>query len=1213
MNYTESQREVIESRNCDILVSAGAGSGKTSVLTERILQRLLDKDNPIDVDRLLVLTFTRAAASQMRTRLSEKISEHLSKNITDERMQRQQDLLYNAQITTIDSFCLYLLRNHFHEVGIDPGFRIADPGEEKLLKQEVLEEVLEKAFEEGEEDFLYLADCLNPAVKEKELEETILSLAGYAASHPWPEKWLSAQIGEDVSALWEELTGELFALTGRKLSVWHDRIGLLLTQVNQPGAPAVYEKTFTEDKEILERLLSALERGEGESSEEVFDRMQSMLSALTFPRIATVRKNDESVAQQIAEQMKKVREVYKKQIGELRGLYGSGAKGALEETIRSKRLTDALCRITMEFSRKLLACKTEKNVLGFSDIEHYALDILYDEKEQLTGTAKFYRDYFEEIMVDEYQDSNEVQEYLLAALAKDEKGTRNRFMVGDKKQSIYRFRMARPEIFTGKFEFFRLRDEEKRLILLPDNFRSRSGVIDSVNRIFAGIMTKEVGGINYDEGEALVCGGDFPEGERDAYETELLVCDYPATGRQKRAAEISCIAGKIRELKASLKVSDEKEKGKLRPLRNSDICILFRSMDDMTADLKDVLMMQGIPVHVASRKGYYDEPEVRELTDLLRCLENPYHDLSFAASVRSVFFGLSDEDLALIRGQVKDVALYESFRQRAGEDSETGRRALQVLEGLEELRKLARDLPLHKLLTEVLLRFRYREYLLALPGGEQRVANVDMLLKKAADFEKTGFGGIYDFVRYVDKLDEYSVEEGEAGTLSESADVVRFMTIHGSKGLEFPVVFVACCDKGYNDKDLKRTVLMDLKRGLAADCIDLGKRTRTQPLRKAMMVDALRRDMLGEELRLLYVASTRAREKLIFTATEAFADTSADRYSYLARIRSGADTCADPETIAGGRSYLDFLMMARSLDDKCFRYTVVTPDELDLSVLLRERKESHKHERIERLMSWQEEREALEKDNTEAGEQYQRIRDLFAYVYPHENLKRLYAKTSVSELKHAAMEEEGIDVVFETEDKTKPCIPAFAGQQQGPGGALRGTAYHRVLELLDIAGYRKLLLKEKGNELAHANLLKEMDRMADEDKMPREYCGLIDPSRLIAFLASDAAGRMAEAAEKGRLKKEQPFVIMIPANCLHSEIPEEEKIMIQGVIDVYWEEDDGLVILDYKTDRISDPAELKERYLTQLEHYSRALEQITQKKVKERILYSLSLSSQISV
>ncbi len=1246
MNYTTEQQRVIDVRNKDILVSAGAGSGKTAVLVERIMGMLSDPERSVDVDRILVLTFTRAAAAQMKQRLLEKIQEYLKDHPNDSKMQMQETLLHNAQITTIDSFCLYLVKNHFHRVGIDPAFRLMESGEETLLSADVLREVLEEFFEKGEPDFLNLVDALNPEVKESKLESSIMDLHEYAQSYPWPDKWMETEQSREIEAVAFETQKQLCKQVQDELDSAVLMTDLLAKASLKPGYPAVYEGLFTQEGQMLSAARNKVASAEnGKDAEEIFKAVADGLALMSFGRMPSIKKDDNSVEEAKKKQLGKLRGEYKDSLTDAAKIYGRSYEQVLADETRAKALTDALIRVTRAFGQRLLEKKKEQAKFSFSDIEHFALDILYDNGKP-SETALSYRDLFEEIMVDEYQDSNQVQEDLLAALARPDEGQHNRFMVGDKKQSIYRFRMARPEIFMEKYHAYGRPGADHERILLQKNFRSRVEVIESVNAIFRRIMRSQIGGIDYDVNEQLVPGAAYQKGTHGQHKTELMLCVSDEKGLKKRRAESAMIADRIRDMidqKILVKrrqvaageckeaqqseeayVYDEEASAvggapvmKLDPefrivtgeIEYRDIVILVRSHKEFSPLLVQALAERGIPAHAQSTTGYYDTPEVAALLDLLCAIDNPYSDIPLAGALKSVFFSFTDEDLALIRRQDKNISFYECLQKRAaGEDADERLAALakSAMEQLQKLRELASHMTVSGLLSHIFLQFHYREYLLSKPFGKQRVMNADLLITKAEEFEKTSYHSLFWFIRYVEKLRKQEVKEGEAGILSEQANVVRIMTIHGSKGLEFPVVFMAGCDKGFNLSDSKGTILMDMERGIASDSIDTVTRIKRTSLRKLVMVDQIKRDMLGEELRLLYVAATRAKEKLIFTATMSSGSNHDEAFGYL-QSAAALPGALPADVLAKGGNYLDYLLMARACEPDLFEESVVAPKNLDQVRMEMVEKQMRKMEQVAKLLDPEYVAGELKK-HTAAEKESQKLTERFSHVYAHDNLRNLYAKTSVSELKHAAMEEAGIHVEFETAKTGEPYVPLFAKKTAESGGTDRGSAFHRVLELLDYGKYAGLMDGDIETEIK-----KDMAEMVAAERITQEYADLVSVEKIADFMRSQAAARMRSAALLGKLDKEQPFVITIPANRLHAEIPEQERVMIQGVIDVFWEEDDGLVILDYKTDRVTKPEELTDRYTAQLNYYQEALEQITGRKVKEKILYSFALMQEIPV
>ncbi len=1201
MKFTEQQEKVITTRNKNILVSAAAGSGKTSVLVERILSMITDKDHPVDIDRFLIVTFTNAAASEMRGRIHARILKGLEENPADENLQRQSALIHNAQITTIDSYCLFLLRNHFHEIGLDPAFRVGDPGEMKLIEKEVLEQTLEEFYEQADEEFLFFVDAYCPDGKDGAVEGLVEGLYKFSMSHPWPQQWLS-ECEAQIDALDENnIFQSEWMQFGMRLAVEKTEAAIPLAKAarkicTETDGPHTYLDNIESDIEILEALAEQVKNcTDAESYEELASKIQK-------PGWTTLsRKKDETVLEEKKEMVKSMRDRYKTLIAEVASetFAEANPKDIAEKEKEAGRLEKVLLRVTQKYIENLEQAKKEKNVLDFSDMEHYALNILVKDGVP-TKTAEVYRDYYEAVMIDEYQDSNMVQELILDSVSKKEDGVRNRFMVGDMKQSIYRFRMARPEIFMEKYKTYTAESQNDCLICLKQNFRSREEVLNTTNDIFRQIMIPQVGGVTYDDEAALYLGADYKE--TDGCEAELcLAVAEGAKSDERREIEAYMIADKIRYLMANFKVDG-------RPLQYRDIVILLRSGSGVDEKFKEILTSEGIPAYVTLKSGYFSAPEVSQLMDLLRVMNNPYADVPFCSVATSVFFGVTNEELARITAATeRKLSLYERFSAVAeGNCEELPEDMKEKVKGmlavLEELREEAVVCSMTELVDRILRRFHYMEYVSALPAGQQRRANIEMFVQKTVDFEKTSFHGLFRFLRYMEQLKQYDVDFGEASTLTETADVVRIMTIHKSKGLEFPVCFVAGLDKQYNLRDTTDTILLDADWGVAANRVKPDSRTTGRTMRKKAFMRKMKRDSIGEELRVLYVAMTRAKEKLILTGAVGSAPE-------LEKIRAELDAVCGAEGtfladyVERCHSALEHIIGAYVRKPDCLKYLPVDEEEIQRKQIKFLSGKLIREERMRMLGD-------IEK-SVLSSEEAEGIKDLekkFSYRYPYEILSTLYTKTSVSELKHAAIEEEAIPVFFETEDKEKEYLPGFMrGEEVVNEGATRGSAVHRVLELLDFAKYVSM----DKNQMTEC-LKEDMDHMVEEGRLSEEYKNLIFRGKIVEFMCSTLAKRMAHAQEKNCLFKEQPFIMAVSANLLKEEYPETEKVLIQGIVDVYFEEEDGLVIVDYKTDRVDSLEQLKERYKTQLDYYEEAIERLTGKKVKEKMMYSFALADTVS-
>ncbi len=1221
--FTPEQQRVIDLRNTNILVSAAAGSGKTAVLVERIVKMVCDEEGsgdeacpptdggrtPVDIDRLLVVTFTNAAAAEMRERIGAGIAARLAQHPESEHLQRQAALLHNAQITTIDSFCLFLLRNHFNEIGLDPAFRIADEGEIKLMQQDILQQLLEDSYASGSEAFRYCVEYFCPGGRESVLEQHILNLSRYAAAFPWPEEWLEERRGdygaETVEELCESscgkyLTGHLKAL----VRGWVQKLERVRNLCLEPDGPYMYGEPVEGELEQLEKLSEC-----GSLAE-----FGAKLPAVQFGRLSF--KKDESVNQEKRELAASLRAEVKKSVQtEAERFFATPLELAVSQSQSCREPVSTLIDLVLEFRRRMQDKKQEKKVIDFTDMEHFALDILLVREEgQLrpSRVALEYRQHFAEILIDEYQDSNLVQEILLSAVSGEEDGRFNRFMVGDVKQSIYKFRLARPELFLEKYHTYApyptrtaqdrntAQENDSRglcgrvRIDLAKNFRSRVQVVEAVNDVFSRLMNEQTGGLAYDDRAALYPGAVYPESAGN--ECELLLAEKPSGEAElnQRQAEARVIAAKIKDLRARFSVTD-KASGELRPAAYSDMVILLRTTSGWDEEFKAVLEEEGIPVYITSKTGYFGAAEVQELLQLLRVLDNPRQDIPLFGVMKSVFGGFREEEIALIRSGSRRGTLYEAAvmfaagteqqpEERDAQERETHKvlrdRTAAFLQKIREYRRLTVYMPVRELLTKLITDFDYLNYVTALPSGGKRRANVEMLLTRASDFEKTSYFGLFHFIRYMEQLEKYDVDYGEAELLDENADVVRIMSIHKSKGLEFPITFVAGLSKRFNMQDANQSLILDMDLGLATDYVNPVRRVKNRTLRRSVLARKLREDSLAEELRVLYVAMTRAREKLILTAVT---ENAAEKWERCQENGGGSLLYSD--FIESG-SYLDFLMPVAG--DTHIKVTVVGEEDLAVSKMREQMGMGDRARRLEQA------------DILADKEAAEKLRERLHTEYAFENLAGLYTKTTVSELKIAAMADRDEAAYHEFEEReVLPYIPAFRREEEKVTGTVRGNAYHRVMELLD---FGKILPYHTEKQLQE--FLREE---VESGRLKQEYVQAVNGKKILQFLKTELAYRMWQAEKGGNLYREQPFVMGVSASKLGEEFPHSEKVLIQGIIDVFFEEEDGIVLLDYKTDSVSSLKELWARYETQLDYYGEAVTRLTGKPVKEKLLYSFHL------
>lgn len=1217
MAWTEAQQAVIDTRDCSILVAAAAGSGKTAVLVERIIGKITDRENPVDIDRILVVTFTKAAAAEMRGRISDAIQAKLRDNPTDENLMRQSSLVHNAKITTIDSFCGFVVRNYFGEINLDPNFRIADPGEMTLLKEDCMNELFEEKFREREEAFLALVDAYSGAKSASDVKDMVMAIYEKSQSAPWPVEWM-----QSLAGFYEIEDGDTFLRTGFVQEIVAHTHGLIRDAVKQieklkkfalaPGGPQKYAAVLDSDLAMFQKLL---EQGD-------YMSLSRAWSESGFARLPASGPCEESLKNRV----KEGRDAYKASVKDaMERYFAKGLEELLAQNRRIRPYAVELVSLAQEYKKLLDGKKRKKHMADFSDVEHFALRILVDEEtKKARRVAEEFRRHFEEIMIDEYQDSNQVQEEILCAISGVETGRYNMFMVGDVKQSIYRFRQARPELFMDKYARFSTARGPELRIDLHTNFRSRSQVLDFTNDIFYKIMQADLGAVSYGGEAALNYGATEQYGEREqaspSMNPEILLFDLSDAGRQQmeedeagaHALEARMIATRIRDMMENLMVTDKKTR-QMRRVKYSDIVILLRTLQGWGNEFMDVLESCKIPAHVETSTGYFAATEVQTVLSVLRVLDNPYQDIPMAAVLKSPMVGLDEEELAELAASDEGVGFARTAmaRMETAEEGALHRFHLWYL----ELRG-RRDLPVHELIQEIFARTGYDRYVAALPAGEQRLANLNMLLEKAIAFENTSYKGLFHFVRYIEQLRKYDVDFGEAEVTGESGDVVHIMSIHKSKGLEFPVVFVAGMAKKFNERELNGKMVLHPDLGMGLVEMEANPRIKRQSPVRTEIADRLRRENLGEELRILYVALTRAKEKLILTGTIANRE---EIYKAVGNAVEGA--ALDYSVRLKAKCYLDWVLPAlASYDRDRYPIRVVTVGEL----IFREAEEKTRE-----VLDYEQVVSHIAKADEGLMEQ---VEDAFAYEYPYAGELGRKIKYSVSELKHRAMEvwdaakQDAQPAEFVTPQyEPEIYVPYFAtlgerSEELGQGsareiltrdskgdanrGALRGTAVHRVMECLDFV---KLAEVDRRDPRAVEQFREEQIAwMLRTNRLSPEEEKSVYVSRIDHFLMNPVAGRMAAAAVRGELYKEKPFVMA------------HEDALVQGIIDVFWVEEDGIVVLDYKTDNVRRAEELIGHYQTQLDLYATALaraysRETEQTVTKEKLIYSFKLEEVVTL
>lgn len=1213
VSWTEEQQKVIDTRNCNILVSAAAGSGKTAVLVERIIQRITDKNNPVDIDELLIVTFTRAAAGEMKERIRQAIEKKLEENPEDEHLQRQSTLVHHALITTIDSFCAYIVKNYFHLIDLDPSFRMGDEGEMRLLQADVADAVLETAYTEEAPSFLAFSDGFAGGKTDKKIPEMIIKLYSFSMSYPYPEEWLlNCRKAYEIKSIEELENADWMKLIKNEVKQEIKEVSMLLKQAveiaKEPDGPVFYIGLLEDEASAVAKL---------ERTENFFE-WKEMLDKLEFKRLPAGKKAEkELVSENQQELAKKLRSEAKDQIKALKERYfQETAEEMLENLQRAGEPVGVLVDLTLAFMKLYREKKKEKNILDFGDLEHYALEILIkhtEEKDERTDAARELSKKFAEIMIDEYQDSNLVQEKLLTSVSKIEDGIYNIFMVGDVKQSIYRFRLARPDLFMEKFKTYPQEEGKDCLrIDLHKNFRSRAEVLEGVNYLFYQIMGEDLGGVEYDRTAALYPGRIFPPKPEEESEpaTEVLLLEDEE--ENTRELEARMVALRIGELAGKYLVLDKKTE-EYRPAKYSDFTILLRTMSGWAETFKKILNSCGIPASVTTKTGYFSAQEVTTVLDYLKILDNPMQDIPLAAALHGLPDGFSFQELAEIKVlgmENEKTGFYEALLLGEKLSSPLGEKIRRFFAVYRELRRKVPYTPMHELIWDFYDATDFLVYQQAFVSGEQRKANLLMLAEKARDYESTSYRGLFNFIRYIENLKKYQVDFGEANTLSENEDTVRIMSIHGSKGLEFPIVFVCGMGKQINMQDARESIVLHPDLGIGSPYVDTQLRIRTRTILQKAVQREILLESLGEELRILYVALTRAKEKLILTGVTSKLE---DTLKSFEMLKKQEEERLPYGLRVKGKSYLDWVLKAlarhramkplyemyklsvypfNEMYDKEPDFTVrqVQPLELVLDeAQLRTEEMLKKGE----LLLW---------DSKEVYDETWRelFKDSFSYEYPYEAEGAIPAKLTVSEVKRMQNEDIEESEMLLKEKETEEIVPFFMQEtKEELKGAAKGTLYHRVWENLD---YEKIDTKEQIEEQLK-NILTEEEKKS---------IWVPDFNR---FAKSPLAGRMKAASQRGQLYREQPFVISMPANQIREEYETEEEILVQGIIDAYFEEEDGLVLVDYKTDKVQkgQEKELVEKYKVQMQYYKKALKMITDREVKEIYIYSTGIGKAVLV
>lgn len=1181
MNYTKEQEQAIFLRGKNIMVSAGAGAGKTRVLVSRMAELIMDKEHPIEADRFLVMTFTNAAAAEMKERIGTELEERLEKDPDNLYLRKQIRKIRQADISTIHSFCNHLIRTHYNELAIDPSFRIGEEGELFLLRQQAVEQVLEEAYASGRESFLQFVEAYAPGKNDTVLEEMIEDLYHFSRSFPNADGWFE-KTGKEAAILagkdgWDTSAAVTLLLSkAQKESLQiQEELYQLLESVTE-DSPEKYTGLLQEIKEYIDSLTQAKDYNS-------YYKVLSQKSISSFPR-ASQKEKEWELYEEVKEFHQKVREQINSQ---KENVFTTPAEELQREAAVIYPLLEEYMALTKRFAEIYFLCKKEKNVYDFDDLEHFALELLvesYDKQgeAQPSETAKELSKKYKMIFVDEYQDTNLVQETILEMLLN--KKHNSLFTVGDVKQSIYRFRQARPDLFLRRKDQYISQADAGVSIELRDNFRSAPGVLTFTNYIFSQLMEKEFGGVDYNEKTALRPGDGGPM-MQDEETSEILFFQKDSASALKEVpedilAESAVICKRIKELI---------EEG----YHYGDMVILLRSGAGRMEPMAEFLEQEGIPVSCDNKTGYFQTREITVMLNYLSIVDNIYQDIPMASVMLSSIGKFTEEELVKLRVLIEEpvrgkYTLYDFMRlyMQEGTEEELKKKIRDFLMDLLYFRQQKKEQPLSTLLWDIYERTGFYYDVQLMPDGEKRKENLLMLLKKAEDYEKTVFKGLFYFNRYMKQLKSYEIEMGEAGTSMEEEDVVKIMTLHKSKGLEFPVVFVSGLSKKFNRMDLNKAVLCHPELGIGMECVNTTLRFHHPSLMKKAIQEKVWKDTLEEEMRILYVAMTRAKRKLILTGVIKSEE-----------LEAGMRASIQAQKWRAG-SMMDWILpvMAeqfRNTDKIWLKARLFSWSDIEELFNAREREEatfSYRHF-IEKYVE---------------GQDSSLIKKAFSHVYPNMEATKWKRKYSVSELKSLSQitlpNEES--VVYEPDEEER-IIPQFLKEEREEvGGAAKGTIVHKIMEMLPFA---KIQTKKQ-----LFDWITDLEQNYPESKQISAkwlYRGIE------AFLFSEQGEKIRKMDEAGKVKKELPFTVGLPVSLINQDTEAEDTVVVQGVIDACADMGNHLCLIDYKTDQIKEGEEqqLLDRYGNQMLYYKAALEQILEKRVSEIYLYSFSLKKFISV
>jgi ATP-dependent helicase/nuclease subunit A len=1194
MKWTNDQQAAIDARGSHVLVSAAAGSGKTAVLVERLASRLLDETDELTADRMLVVTFTNAAAAEMKRRIAKALDQALRDDPENAYIRKQRQMLNRALITTIHSFCLEVIRENYYLLDLDPAFKIAEERDLVLLQDDVLEDVLEEAYGQQDQSFFALIDAYTSDRGDSEIEELILGLYHYARTLPDPEAYLDELVSLyqfDGDPDEEQLLIEF----GRLLWVDIEKALRQLRRVAVELRLAGYEA----QSENVQQAILPFANLDPDSFK--WSELETASRAVKFGTMKSVQKKEEHHVYHTV--LKPAYDQAKKKLSETIAQASTSGADYLDVLMTQRPLVETLVKTVRTFGAAYEQAKRDRAFVDFSDLEHYALAILRDG-EAPSSVASLYKQRFAEVLIDEYQDTNEIQETIIGLVSHEVENVGNLFMVGDIKQSIYRFRHAEPRLFIEKATRFK-QDGAGQRIDLSQNFRSRAEVLHGINDLFVRLMDEEVSEIEYDEAARLVPGRTYEELEASP---ELILVNGESRDLSKQELEGRAIATRILELVSGdepFKVTDEAT-GLLRSCEYRDIVILVRSKKERVEQLMDILTQYNIPAYTDSDGGYFQATEIRMMLAVLKLIDNPLQDIPLAGALRSPMFGFSDRELAKIRLESED-SFFEALKAKADDEDDLGLKCGDVLDALSAWRTFARNHSLSELIQQVFNDTGFYDFAGGLPGGKGRQENLKALYDRALAYERSGYRGLYRFLRVMDRLQDNGEDLSEARSLGEEENVVRIMTVHKSKGLEFPVTIVAQLGKQFNKRDQMQRVIFHKRYGISLDAIDVVTRTKTETFVKEMIRRDLDATMKAEEMRVLYVALTRAKEKLILVGT--IKEPGKQIGQWLHVEQTGVTLSADARREA--KTYLDWVapallklegaapfleqqglpVIAPQPEATSWTYRIIGEEDLaEVATLQEMMAQLHHVKQFEAI-------DFPVKDEANVADFVHRA---FTYAYPAQSATETAAKQTVTELKRALqLEQAAFEETYRASD-TPYREPKWKQSKQT--GAERGTTLHLVFQLIDPSEPLDVQIDRW-----------EIDGMLSP--VEAETARLATPE-IEAFFASETGRALTSALQAGQGWRELPFTYTVPAERVNpSGTFTDEHVLIQGIIDCLFYDGETYVLLDYKSDSVlfsSDSREaakqmLRDRYHVQLSLYREAIEAIWGIKVGQMLIYSLEL------